>query len=474
MIKGRRHYIMAGKRKTTKHTATKKWVLIGLIALIVVGAGGAVGYASYYNQRFKPAKINGITVTNMTASQAADKINSSDSSTSSNTINVAKSKVDVTTAEVSKLLQKRNNNGHALETASLTVSKTVSTSDYNYRINTLLPAFKAKIEAINANRTKPVNAKVTYSNGKTTVSKSQNGTALDEAAMVKAFKSQAKTDLEINVKKTIDTPATANSSAIKTTKSNLQALLNRTVKVTYGSTTWHFKASDYLKSVTATVDGKYTYNSSTLSTEIAKLANEHDTKGKSFSYKTHSGKTIKTKVGSSTYGWSIEQTKLKDAILAEFEKSSPTTLNLKNYVSGLGYGKSGVGGTRVEVNLKTLEEYAYVDNKLVFSTPVMSGTVTGSDKTPQGVFYVLYKQRNATLRGENDNGTSYASKVKYWMPFTEDGVGLHDSSWQPSSVYGNISDRSEYHSHGCINNPPSKIKALWEVVSTDEPVVVYY
>lgn len=135
----------------------------------------------------------------MTASQAADKINSSDSSTSSNTINVAKSKVDVTTAEVSKLLQKRNNNGHALETASLTVSKTVSTSDYNYRINTLLPAFKAKIEAINANRTKPVNAKVTYSNGKTTVSKSQNGTALDEAAMVKAFKSQAKTDLEIDL-----------------------------------------------------------------------------------------------------------------------------------------------------------------------------------------------------------------------------------------------------------------------------------
>ncbi|ANZ65242.1 hypothetical protein AYR62_14925 [Secundilactobacillus paracollinoides] len=465
---------MARKRRTTKHSATKKWVLIGLIALIVVGAGGAVGYASYYNQRFKPAKINGITVTNMTASQAADKINNSDSTTSSNTIAVSKSKINVSTATVNKLLQKRNNDGHALETVSLKVANTVSASDYNYRINTLLPAFKSEIETINANRTTPVNAKVTYADGKTTVTKSQNGTALDEATMVKSFKEQAKTDLEIDVKKTIDTPVKADSSAIKTTETNLKSLLNRTVNVTYGSTTWHFKASDYLKSVTASVDGKYTYDSSTLATEIAKLANEHDTKGKSFSYKTHSGTTIKTKVGSSTYGWSIEQTKLKTAILAAFEKSGTQTLNLKNYVSGLGYGKSGVGGTLVEVDLKTLEEYAYVNNKLVFSTPVMSGTVTGSDKTPQGVFYVLYKQRNATLRGENDNGTSYASKVKYWMPFTEDGVGLHDSSWQPSSVYGNVSDRSEYHSHGCINNPPSKIKALWEVVSTNEPVVVYY
>lgn len=52
------------------------------------------------------------------------------------------------------------------------------------------------------------------------------------------------------------------------------------------------------------------------------------------------------------------------------------------------------------------------------------------DQTPRGVWYIHYKQRNATLRGSNDDGSSYASPVSYWMPFTLSGCGFHDASWR--------------------------------------------
>lgn len=124
--------------------------------------------------------------------------------------------------------------------------------------------------------------------------------------------------------------------------------------------------------------------------------------------------------------------------------------------------------TRVEVSIASQTVYYVENGKVKLKTSV----VTGSDKnaTPYGIFQLAYKERNATLKGSNGDGTDYASKVSYWMPFNG-GIGLHDAPWR-SSFGGTI-----YHSsgsHGCVNMPPSQAKKLFGYIDAGTLVYVYH
>ena len=129
-------------------------------------------------------------------------------------------------------------------------------------------------------------------------------------------------------------------------------------------------------------------------------------------------------------------------------------------------------GTYVKVNLRTEREYVYYNGHLKANIPVNTGR-PGRDATPTGTFHILYKQRNATLRGYNDNGTRYARFVHYWEPITWSGVGLHDASWVPLKAFGNSSYRPYTGSHGCINNPVNRMPTVWKYTFKGEKVVIY-
>lgn len=95
---------------------------------------------------------------------------------------------------------------------------------------------------------------------------------------------------------------------------------------------------------------------------------------------------------------------------------------------------------------------------------VQSDFVSGNESrgwsTPAGVYPLTYKQRNATLKGEN-----YATPVSYWMPFNG-GIGMHDAYWR-SSFGGKIYKTNG--SHGCINLPPAVAKTVYENISAGMP-----
>ena len=138
--------------------------------------------------------------------------------------------------------------------------------------------------------------------------------------------------------------------------------------------------------------------------------------------------------------------------------------------SGQSLKKGELGTTYVEVDKTNQHMWYYKDGKLQISTDVVTGKPSGGNTTPTGVFYVWNKQRNATLRGKNDDGSNYASPVNYWMPIDYTGVGLHDASWQPK--FGG--DWYKTHgSHGCVNTPPATMKKLFEAVPVGTPVVVF-
>lgn len=105
----------------------------------------------------------------------------------------------------------------------------------------------------------------------------------------------------------------------------------------------------------------------------------------------------------------------------------------------------------------------YREGALVLETDVVTGKP--ATPTPAGVFSVWNKERNATLKGED-----YATPVDHWMPIDWNGVGIHDSPWQPA--YGGTLYQT-VGSHGCINTPPAVMVQLYEKADLGTPVLVF-
>ncbi|WP_283679870.1 L,D-transpeptidase family protein [Lentilactobacillus sp. Marseille-Q4993] len=461
---------MSRKEEVRKRRRRSR-IISGITAGVAVVAIGILGSTLYYNSHFKMTSIDGVNVSGMTVAQATEKLNDDAVKAKPNYIVLKSSQVKVDKDNVEQLFSTRNSMS-MMTKQQFDAGNVISKKQQKYRLTKILPKFKNKIDKINASREQTVNSTVNLVNGKAVVKDGKQGTELDKQWMVKQFKKQAKSELVISVPKKQKEYDKPNSKAVKHQHVKLNNLLDNTVKVKTPTTTWTFKARNYVTDAKQLQNGTYQFGSTKVAARVKALAKKADTKGKPVTIRTHNKRKVKVPGG--TYGWEINQGLFTRNIVANLQSGRSKTMNLKHYVQGTGYGKKGVGKTYVAVDLKNLREYVYVNGKLKVKVPVMSGTLSGGNSTPTGAYYIMYKDRNATLRGKNDDGSKYASPVNYWEPITMSGVGLHDSPWQPSYVYGNPSYRAHYHSHGCINNPPSLMKKVWANTKAYEPVVIYY
>ena len=73
--------------------------------------------------------------------------------------------------------------------------------------------------------------------------------------------------------------------------------------------------------------------------------------------------------------------------------------------------------------------------------------------------------------GYKPNGKpDYKSKVKYWMPFNGNLIGLHDASWR--TKFGGSIYKSD-GSHGCVNLPSGKAADLYDLIRVGDVVCVH-
>lgn len=118
----------------------------------------------------------------------------------------------------------------------------------------------------------------------------------------------------------------------------------------------------------------------------------------------------------------------------------------------------------MEIDLGGQHLYLYIDGKKILESDLVSGNVARGYATPAGVYGLTYKERNATLTGE-----TYATPVKYWMPFNGN-IGMHDASWRKE--FGGEIYRTN-GSHGCINLPEEIAETIYGYVEQGFPVVCY-
>lgn len=188
--------------------------------------------------------------------------------------------------------------------------------------------------------------------------------------------------------------------------------------------------------------------------------------GRPWQFVAHDGETIEVEAGN--YGRKLKINNLSVALINAFNSGDSTAYELEFtfYPEGakeVDYG-AGYGDSYVEVDIEEQHVYVYIDGELVLDSPCVTGDVRRDRLTPTGTFYIEYKQRNRTLRGED-----YATPVSYWMHFYNH-CGFHDANWRRKfgeDIY--INDGS----HGCVNMPPAKAKEMYELVYKGMPVIVY-
>lgn len=192
------------------------------------------------------------------------------------------------------------------------------------------------------------------------------------------------------------------------------------------------------------------------------LASSYNTVFRGHSLKTSYGKTVTITDGD--YGWKVDKEGEKEQILSDLAAGQDVTREITYAQRASSHGENDYGDTYVEINLTAQHLFFYKNGSLIVESDFVSGNASKHYDTPTGIYGLTYKERDATLRGED-----YASKVAYWMPYCNN-VGMHDASWR-SSFGSNIYKTSG--SHGCVNLPASAAKKIFENIEKGDPVLVY-
>lgn len=275
-----------------------------------------------------------------------------------------------------------------------------------------------------------------------------------------------------------------NSNEFTTAKKKLTSLKDAKVVFKVDGHNYDLKADNLIDKISWR-NGKYQFdNIEKLKNRIRQINKELSTLHKSYKISVPSGTKVNGKeitVTNKSYGWGIYEQKaiqkIKDAFInnqASVDGSQALYgLGYSTYAHGYNKSNKGIGDNYVVVSIKNQELWIVRNGKVaVHLTDIVTGTYTGGtgNRTPTGVWYIQYKESPSILRGNNDDGSKYASKVQYWMPFTLSGCGLHDASWRTDW------SKTAYlkgGSHGCVNIRPSEISNVWQHVIKDEPVIVY-
>ncbi len=196
---------------------------------------------------------------------------------------------------------------------------------------------------------------------------------------------------------------------------------------------------------------------------VAALRKSHDTIFRPRTFKTSYGTEVTINKGD--YGWWMNSEQEVEELTEMIERGESGERTPVYHQTAQSYGTQDYGDTYVEINLTAQHLFLYKAGEVILESDFVSGNSARGYDTPGGIYGVTYKQRNATLNGEN-----YSTPVSYWMPFNLN-IGMHDASWR-GSFGGNIYKTNG--SHGCINLPPSKAKQIYENIEKGTPVICYY
>lgn len=245
----------------------------------------------------------------------------------------------------------------------------------------------------------------------------------------------------------------------------------RDMNITYlfGENSEILDAATICSWITGAKDGQIELNRDQVAAYVQGLADKYNTAGTTRTFRTATGRDVSV---SGPYGWKLNQNAEIDAIIGMVRTGESQSREPEYTSSAVDHTAQEWGNTYVEVDLTGQHVYMTKDGAVVWDAPCVTGNSAKNYDTPAGIYSLTYKERDRVLRGakQADGTYEYESPVSYWMPFNG-GIGLHDANWR-GSFGGTIYKNSG--SHGCVNLPPSKVPALYDMVYKGIPVICYH
>lgn len=261
-----------------------------------------------------------------------------------------------------------------------------------------------------------------------------------------------------------ETPAvTTDSEIISTEKNALDKYTSATVTYDIEGADEKLDSAKILDMLNIGDDGSVSIDDEKVTKYVQYLASTYNTYGRKRSFKTSSGDTIE--IGGGDYGWVVSKKNEKAQLLEDLEGGKPVEREPVYEQTALYRGADDIGNTYIEIDYTKQHMWYYKDGSLVMESDIVSGNLARQNGSVDGVYKIVYKQRDATLVGEG-----YSSPVNYFMPFAYN-IGIHDAGWR-STFGGDIYKTSG--SHGCINVPPAFAESLFNAVDKGTPVIAYY
>ena len=471
------------KRKINKESSKRILIIVGILICIVY-----LGGFLYYNHKFlSHTKINDIDVSNMTIDEAHQALSDViDNQTL--TLTFIDNRTETLTNKDAGISYNTNNSiqktynkqNHWLwfmgffsdSSLSLKDITNVDEKKFDKTISNLKHLAKDQ-------QKKPVDAKVVYKDQKFSIVKEDNGSTIDldqfKKALLKDFQSPKSEVNVFNEKGYVLPKITSEDKQLNNLLDVASQYAN--VDITYdtveGKVT--LDGNEVMKWLSLNDDGEYYKDDKVFeekATEFVKnLAKKINNIGTSKTIKAANGRTVTVSGGN--YGLKLKQEKeikglLKDIKAGKKGEREPVTSGVQASTSN-----AGVGNTFAEVDLSNQKIYFVKNGQVVLTSACVTGKQSDPERrTPAGLYYIYFKDRDRILRGTRlPNGQwPYESHVDYWMAFNG-GIGFHDATWR-NKFGGNIYINSG--SHGCVNLPHSVAQQLFGLIKVNTPVIVHW
>ncbi|MBN7577163.1 MULTISPECIES: L,D-transpeptidase family protein [Clostridium] len=315
--------------------------------------------------------------------------------------------------------------------------------------------------------TQPQNASLNYKDGEYEIVDEVLGNKINKDALhdnVANAILDGKTSIDLDSSNCYENPKyTSKSEEVTAARDTLNKYIG--LKITYdsngkkevldGSTIHNWLGVDDNMQVTINEDKVRNY--------VYKISSIYNTFGSTRDFVTTTKKTVQVSGGN--YGWIVDNSKEVKDLIEIIKNGQDVTKEPKYAQNAFVKGTNDIGNTYVEVNITKQHVWFYKNGALVVDDDVVTGNVSNNTGTPVGTYVLNYKEKNATLKGED-----YSSPVDYWMPFNGN-VGIHDASWR-NGVFGKQIYLTS-GSHGCVNSPYNLAKTIFENIEPGTPIIVY-
>lgn len=457
-----------------KHKILAAAVGVTLALLVILGTVYFVKVRHYETHFFPGTVMSGVDVSELTAQEANQKVASFVSdylltlrARGDHTCTILGPDIDysyVPNGEIEQILKQQN--AYAWLTQRRTTKEQEIVLDTDYDSGRLAEAVAAlgcmQTDAMVA----PADASIQWVDDGYRLIPEEPGTTLvyDEvlAAVTRAV-TDGERELELEPYY-VNPQVYADDSRLNACMDRIEAYYGTSITYTFGKQDPFELDNETIQTwLDVSADYELTVDDEKVTDFVQQMASAYNTYGDSRKFRTSLGD--KLSVSGGDYGWVIDKEKEKQQIYKDLEQGGHIEREPVYSQTAKKHGANDIGNTYVEIDYTNQHLWYYKKGELVVDTDIVSGNIGRNNGSPDGVFKIVYKQRNATLVGEG-----YSSPVNYFMPFAYN-VGIHDASWR--SKFGDQIYLTS-GSHGCINVPSEVAEILYETLATDTPVVTYY